>query len=226
MNVRKQVGLFLGVVLLSLAFAGVAQAWTEPQLNALCAPDANRSSWSIILHEEDNQVIEFAWDAKFKYIIWTNDFKQAGTYNFDTDSGLSPLYARYASDHHSKTSAEANTELCVQPTGTPVETAPPTQSLSPSASPFPSPSESPINTDSPTQTPNQPTPTPSLSTGSPTTNPTDSPVPTEPAITPNPTLPPTDTGAPSGQGGAFVVVLFFLTGLAGFIILTFPKRRQ
>ena len=55
----------LSALILILAAAGTVMAWSNPDLESACAPDADHYAWSILLPTEDNYNMEFSWAADF-----------------------------------------------------------------------------------------------------------------------------------------------------------------
>jgi LPXTG-motif cell wall-anchored protein len=105
-------GVIAALLLSVFTFGGQAGAWVNPTLSANCAPDATHFSWTINLHTEANQNIEMSWGTGAFTTFMTKDFVSAGAHTFLTARGGTALTVRYASDHNSKTSATANSNLC------------------------------------------------------------------------------------------------------------------
>ncbi len=106
--------------------AGIAIAWQQPTLTALCAPDANHFAWKIHLANESDFELDGSFDSDFDPLTMADigagdeafdelDFGSSGDHEFTTPRGGSTLYVRWSSDHGSKTDAAANEELCEQP---------------------------------------------------------------------------------------------------------------
>jgi hypothetical protein len=114
LSVRRITLAVSAALVLVLGLAATALGWVAPVLVGNCAPDEDSYAWTITLHQESNQNIEFSWNADFSD-SWTQDFGTAGPHDFETPRGGSTLYARYVSDHNADTSAAANSELCEPP---------------------------------------------------------------------------------------------------------------
>jgi hypothetical protein len=98
-------------LVLVVGLAATALGWVTPGLEGNCAPDENSFAWTISLHKEDNQNIEFSWNADFSD-SWLVDIGTEGDHSFVTARGGETLYARYASDHNAATSADSFNGLC------------------------------------------------------------------------------------------------------------------
>jgi hypothetical protein len=92
-------------------------AWSDPDLQAGCAPDENSYAWSIWLPTESNYDMEFSWNSNFSS-AWDVTFPSNGFHLFTTAQGGSTLYVRFEDDHGANDSQAANSELC-EPEETP-----------------------------------------------------------------------------------------------------------
>jgi hypothetical protein len=121
--VRKLLPL-LSASILTLAIAGTAMAWQNPQLVSDCASDENSYAWWVTLPgSEPNYNFDWSFSSNFSNATTVNAGGTAPFY-FETPRGGSTLYVRWSSDHGAKTSALADGELCVKPTPTPTPEQP------------------------------------------------------------------------------------------------------
>ncbi len=97
-----------------LATAGIVLAWAKPILTAECAEDATHYEWKINLSTEDNYIIDWSFDSEFATMT-THDFESAGNHEFITVRGGPILYVRWHDDTDKAAQANANGEVCAQP---------------------------------------------------------------------------------------------------------------
>jgi hypothetical protein len=97
-----------------LVTAGIVLAWAKPILTAECAEDANHYEWKINLHDEANFKIDWSFDSGFASMT-SHDFVTAGDHEFITVRGGPILYVRWHDDTSKTAQADANGEVCVQP---------------------------------------------------------------------------------------------------------------
>jgi hypothetical protein len=172
-------------------------AWSDPDLQAGCAPDENSYAWSIWLPTESNYDMEFSWNSNFSS-AWDVTFPGNGFHLFTTNRGGSVLYVRFASDHGAGDSAAVDSELC-EPEETPTPTPSPTPSPTPEGSQ-------------------------AGETGTPTPSPTPEGSQAGATGTPAASLPNTALGA-SGAGGTLATILFGFVLLASLGSLAYANVR-
>jgi hypothetical protein len=101
-------------VIVILATAGSVLAWSNPDLQALCAEDENTYSWRIVLPTESNYDMQFSWN-NFTTVAFSHTFPGNGAHEFTTPRDGATLYVRFEDDHGAKDSQAANSELCEPP---------------------------------------------------------------------------------------------------------------
>lgn len=207
------------VTLVAAATVGVpatpVSAWQNPQVTALCAPNASSFQFKVIVANEANGDAEWSWASN--YNPNTNvTLTEPGTTILTIARGGhvtgDTWRIRFDDDHGAQGSAAANGALCNPPTATLTNTPTATATNTPS----PTATNTPTNTatatstatDTPTSTPqptDTPTTTPSVTpthtaTATSTATPTDTATatPTEtPTVTPTGTRSPTTTATPT-----------------------------
>ena len=98
-----------------LVTAGIVLAWAKPILTAECAEDATHYEWKINLSTESNYLIDWSFNADFSAPMTTHDFVTAGDHEFITVRGGPILYVRWHDDTSKTGQADANGEVCAQP---------------------------------------------------------------------------------------------------------------
>ena len=111
----------ISALILFLSAAGSVMAWSDPDLQAACAPDENSYAWSIWLPTESNYDMEFSWNSNFSS-AWDVIVPSNGVHLFTTARGGSPCTSGFEDDHGANDSQVANGELCEPETPTPSPT--------------------------------------------------------------------------------------------------------